>query len=552
MKRLTYLLLLTLTVCGMSCIKNDIPYPIEVLNIEGVSGDGFTVASIDAEKRIVTLTLDERTDIRNVEITQVKLTDQATPSRELTGIFDLRTPIYVTLSLYQDYEWTIRAEQHIERRFAVGGQVGSTVFDTENRTATAYVTKTADRSKVTVTELKLGAQGVTDYSPTLAQLSGTSFESVRFVDVTSHGITERWMLYVLPTDKTVELTGADAWSRVIWLYGEGIEGQPMGFRFRKQTGANQWTEWTEAKDVTTVNIRGGSFDACIPADPSSTYQVLAYCGDDTMQGSENLLTQGEPQLENSGFEQWCTIKDIVYPFSDDQHKYWGTGNKGAAIASETLTDKDAPRPGSTGQYSAALRSKFANIAGIGKFAAGNLFLGEYLRTEGTNGVITFGRSFTLRPRFLRIWYKYNQGIIDKVKGKPVGTEIQIGDPDNGHIYIALGTWTPDKYGWDAGPKGDLKDRQLVGTADSPICIDTRNVATFFDPNGPDVVAFGQEIITRTVGEWTEKTIEIVYKNNDTHTVPTNVMIVCSASRYGDYFTGSTKSELWVDDFELIY
>ena len=30
------------------------------------------------------------------------------------------------------------------------------------------------------------------------------------------------------------------------------------------------------------------------------------------------------------------------------------------------------------------------------------------------------------------------------------------------------------------------------------------------------------------------------------------MIVCSASRWGDYFTGSTKSEMWVDDFELIY
>ena len=30
------------------------------------------------------------------------------------------------------------------------------------------------------------------------------------------------------------------------------------------------------------------------------------------------------------------------------------------------------------------------------------------------------------------------------------------------------------------------------------------------------------------------------------------MIVCSASRWGDYFTGSTQSEMWLDDFELLY
>lgn len=67
------------------------------------------------------------------------------------------------------------------------GQIGSTVFDTKNRVATAYVAKTADLTNVAVTALKLGPEEITTYSPSLDELTGTSFESVRFVDISYHG-----------------------------------------------------------------------------------------------------------------------------------------------------------------------------------------------------------------------------------------------------------------------------------------------------------------------------------------------------------------------------
>ena len=38
---------------------------------------------------------------------------EARASAPLTGEFDLRTPQFITLSLYQDYEWELRAEQRI-------------------------------------------------------------------------------------------------------------------------------------------------------------------------------------------------------------------------------------------------------------------------------------------------------------------------------------------------------------------------------------------------------------------------------------------------------
>lgn len=535
-------LFFALAVAGSTgCIKNDIPYPVVKLAITSIAGEGFTVKEIDPAQRIVTLTLDETTDIRNVRITQVAYTEGAQASVDLTASsHDIRVPVRLTLTLYQDYEWTIIAEQQINRTFTVAGQIGAPVIDAEKRSATAYVGKDIDRSKIDVTALRLEPEvyengvNTTTYSPTLEQLSGSSFETVRVVDVSCHGRTEKWLLYVLPTDRSVALEAADAWSRVIWLYGSGVEGQKMGFRYRLAGG-----EWQEVPDVT---VKGGSFTARLAAEPETTYELLAYCGDEQTD-PVSVTTDPEQALENGGFENWCTLDGIVYPYADGASPYWGTGNKGSKIANATLTDKGDPRPGSSGQYSADLRSQFANIFGIGKFAAGNLFTGEYVMNAGTNGIITFGRPFTLRPTKLRIWVRYNRGVIDRVKSYPAGTEIKIGDNDNGHIYIALGTWSAEEYGKDS--TGEQR-----GSSASPICIDTRDVSTFFKSDGKDVIGYGEHVFKESVEEWTQITVPIEYRTTGTR--PTHLMIVCSASRWGDYFTGSTQSEMWLDDFELLY
>ena len=345
-------LFFALAVAGSTgCIKNDIPYPVVKLAITSIAGEGFTVKEIDPAQRIVTLTLDETTDIRNVRITQVAYTEGAQASVDLTASsHDMRVPVRLTLTLYQDYEWTIIAEQQINRTFTVAGQIGAPVIDAEKRSATAYVGKDIDRSKIDVTALRLEPEvyengvNTTTYSPTLEQLSGSSFETVRVVDVSCHGRTEKWLLYVLPTDRSVALEAADAWSRVIWLYGSGVEGQKMGFRYRLAGG-----EWQEVADVT---VDGGSFSARLAAEPETTYEVLAYCGDEQTDPT-SVTTDPEQALENGGFENWCTLDGIVYPYADGASPYWGTGNKGSKIANATLTDKGDPRPGSSGPHETA-------------------------------------------------------------------------------------------------------------------------------------------------------------------------------------------------------
>ena len=61
---------------------------------------------------------------------------------------------------------------------------------------------------------------------------------------------------------------------------------------------------------------------------------------------------------------------------------------------------------------------------------------------------------------------------------------------------------------------------------------------------------GEMVLDKTVGEWQEFTIRLDYNNLDIR--PTHIVVVCTSSRYGDYFTGSRQSVLFVDDLELYY
>ncbi len=513
-----------------SCIDNTIPYPVEKMEILDYEGEGFR-AAIDPVTRTVTLTLEEATDITAVKVTRVELTEHATASIPLTGTFDLRMPIEVTLSRYQDYRWTIQAVQPIERYFTVEGQIGETEIDTESRTATVYVAKGTDLGRIRVTSLKLGPASVTTMTPSMEEL--TSFGSVRYVYLqypALKGAQERWQLYVLETDVKVQITAADAWAKVAWLYGAAEEGTRVGFRYRK-VGEEAWSE------VPNVKQEGGTFSACVKGlQEASDYEFIAYSNEDLSPVVQRRTETTRP-LENGGFEDWCVVKDIVYPYAEGGSPFWASGNVGASIANATVTEgvKDT-RPGSSGKLSARLTSIFANVFGIGRFAAGNLYIGNYVRNDGTHGIINFGRPFTARPVALRGWVKYERGLIDYITTQPPGVTLQKGDPDCGSLYIALGDWDPAVYG---------------GTAESPVEVATRRIAeTAFDKDAEAVIGYGELLLTESVNGWTEVTIPIDYRS--TSRVPTHILVTFAASRYGDYFTGSSKSVLWVDDFELIY
>jgi hypothetical protein len=107
----------------------------------------------------------------------------------------------------------------------------------------------------------------------------------------------------------------------------------------------------------------------------------------------------------------------------------------------------------------------------------------------------------------------------------------------GSIYIALGDWPHQTF---------------EGETDIPVLVKTKPAdRQLFDSNSSNVIGYGECILKEsTEGEGLIKLeIPINYRSNRK---PTDIILVGSASRYGDYFTGSTGSTLWLDDLELIY
>ena len=540
MKKILLSSLLLAGLLATGCIENDIPYPVVECSIETIEAEGLSGApAFDYGARKVTLPLLETTDIQNVHITKAVLTKGAVASDSIVGYHDMRMPLLYTLSLYQNYNWTVEATQHISRAFSVEGQIGATEWDFDKRTAKVYV-NFEDLTSVTIKSLKLGPEGITKMSCTgVSDFNESNFDRLtdlrtpRHIDVTYHGRTERWWISAEYTAVKVSFDRIDGWARTAWLYASGVSGTDMGFCYRPD-GTAEWRP-VPASDI---EIHDGAFQTRIRGlQEESTYEVIAFSGTDTT-AVTRFTTERTQQLPNSGFEDWATLSDkILHPYLTENEAFWDTGNKGSATVN-TIISQGSPdiRPGSEGTTSAELTSTFAGFAGIGKFAAGNIFIGTYAETVGTNGKVNFGRPFTARPIALRGWIKYNQGTIDRIGNQPQGTTLVAGvDKDQGSIYIAVGTWTPEEYG---------------GTAESPVQIYTKEPSTFFNSQAPAVVGYGEWMITETIGEWRQFTIPLEYKATDI--VPTHLIIVCSASRWGDYFTGSAQSHMWLDDFELVW
>ena len=530
-KYFRYLFVAIATLAFVGCIENDIPYPVVKLDVLAFEAEGTkSAATIDATSHSIKLELEETTDIRNVKIARVEFTEGAKSSVAFPGVFDLRTPLYFTLSMYQEWEWSVSATQTIERYFKVDGQIGESVIDAEHHIATAYVPMDCDMKSITITDIKLGPKDITTYSVDPYTL--TDFDnSVRNVDVMYHGdIVETWTLKVIPTDVEVEFTTVDAWGKRIWLYANGRADTDLGFKYR-QAGAE---EWIVVEDVT---IDGGSFSACVAElETLTSYEVVAYSNDNVTE-VVTVTTEDIFLLPNAGFEEWSTANNVVYPFLTDAAPFWNTGNDGAALAGTTLTEPTSDtRPGSEGQYAASLQSKKASLMGLGKFAAGNIFVGEFGGLQGTNGLVNFGRPCVARPVALHGWVKYNCGTIDEVGKIPSSRpELKKGDSDEGQIVVAVGNWTAQEYG---------------GSADCPVVVNTQNESTFFNPRGKDVIGVGEMILTESTDGWMEFTLPLDYRS--TSEIPTHIIIICTGSRFGDYFTGSTQSLMLVDDFELIY
>ena len=304
----------------------------------------------------------------------------------------------------------------------------------------------------------------------------------------------------------------------------------VGFNYREK-GAADWTFVAGTNNGTTLTATVDNLKFGTP------YEYCAVAGGYTSPAKE-LTTLTPPQLPNASFEQTSTASDKALMFSADPNDfYWDSGNHGSQKMSKNVTEVTT-KYFHSGKQGLCLHSQYVGLGALGKFAAGNIFIGKYLATEGMDGVLGWGRPFNcpIRPKALKVWARYEPVNIthDNTSALP---SVSKGDPDNGIVYIALVTDQTMSYNSETWP-------QIVKTSSSS--------RQLFDPSGSNVVAYGEHVFTSATTE--PGLVEITIPLNDVNPSLTvsNIIIVASASRYGDYFVGGNGSLLYLDDFELVY
>lgn len=323
---------------------------------------------------------------------------------------------------------------------------------------------------------------------------------------------------------------ANAWSNFAYFTAADISGttadMALKFQYRKK-GEEAWTDVAakpDDKNYITDKITGltpaTTYEYQLVGTTNETTSIIGRVATFTME--TNIV------LQNGGFEDWHQNGKIWYAASKDVfnagHYLWDSSNPGGGAFGFNPTTGDASVK-RTGSYSAKLESQYAVV----KFAAASLYYGRFGKLIGTTGaIIDFGQPFKSRPTALHGFYQYAPKNIDNVGEKQPANTVKKGDMDICSIYIAL---SKKKY-----------------------TVDNTNPSTFINfESDENIIAYGElpaADCVNTNGKWKEFTINLKYKNITDK--PAYLIIVCSSSKYGDYFTGGKGSCLHLDDFELLY
>lgn len=450
--------------------------------------------------------------------------------------YDLEQPMYLELNAQKDFYVKV----------ATSSTLNSLMIQNENFKQWGFIVNQFDMLSLEGQEeaLKQFGISVSEKKQTLtgdvwtiffakklvAQMTGVEGSvSTTIEAVDAAGKSRKVVWNIVASSATVvtdEIIPSEVWTSKATLRGTvttALESVPK-FRYRAKNTAD-WTtvEATLVENAFSKEITGLT--------PGTTYEYQAMDGEKASSITYEFTTETAFQPENASFE-YVSGSCPLWIYGDGQSMWWDSGNKGSSMGSKNLTTQDGSIY-KDGKYSL----KLASTSILGNFAAGNVFTGQFLGTESLKyGTLGWGRPCTSRPTALKVWVRYTPGTVD------FGGHIAAGESDNGIIYVAVGDWqsTDSSYG-----------------AEWPVVVRTKG-PSLFDPHDSGTIGYGEQIFTENYGTDTETSMKEItipldyegYGGDDRK--PKSIIIVAAASRYGDYYEGSTSSVMWLDDMELIY
>lgn len=526
------------------CLKNDIPYPIVLAAVTDMEVDDMIgSAKINVNDRTISITVGDSVNVSSLRLTKFVFTEEASltipnermanpskfPSQPFSSLdklpmsadtrLDFSNPLQIVLSTYQDYVWTVSVNQQIEREVLVDGQVGNAIVDAEQHKVVIYVDKATPLNKLKVKTFNLGgSHGHVIPNPCDEKYAdGYNFSTPQkfYVQHAWEETSTEWQVFVYTSDNDDPTVSGSVFARTVSasFNASGVTGSSV-FEYRPKNSS----QWLKADAVSQSGSKLNVEMEGLQASTSYNYRLMS--GDKLLTEGTFTTTEATP-LTDGNLDSWHKTDKLWNPWSNGGNSFWDTGNKGATtIADSNSVPTDDSCDGNG--LAACLESKYLVL----KFAAGNLFTGTYVRTDGTNGVLDFGRPFSAFPTKLRFRYKYQSKVINRVGDDDL--ESLRGKPDSCAIYIILADW------------------------DKPFTIKTRkSERSLLDPKRDDhIIAYSELSTSESSSSYATVTMPIEYKFTDRR--PKYIVVVASASKYGDYFTGGEGSCLWVDNFELLY
>ncbi len=365
-------------------------------------------------------------------------------------------------------------------------------------------------------------------------LSGGSQIIELHVEDVDGGAVTKDLPYNLQGVKSYNGAQADLWLGRASLSAT-VFGTPSNVEIICREGEGEWQHFPAvASDNNTYTAQVEGICA------GHTYEYNLVIDGKTIGTSLAFSTAKGNQIPNGDMETWNESGKAYYPGESSSNKYWDTGNTGTTTLSggeNNLTSSSTDvRPGSTGSRSAFLDSKVI----MSKFGAGNIFVGRFgeVKITSMSATVYFGQPFTYnaKPKGVKMWVKYNCGTIDNV-----GSVGASGDPDLTKIFCCMcnwsGAWCVDSAKADTTTFSPSMDNIKN-------CSDNRY-------NGVLYTAYFES--TTSNHEWHELYIPFEKIEGADESNGANYLVfTATCSGYGDFFTGSSDSWMYIDDIELVY
>ena len=517
---------------AVSCIKYDMSYPRILAEFTEFTAEGAKSVTIDPATMTVFITLDEQSDLAQVKVQSVALNEKASfKGGDLPSVLDLRNPYKVTLSMYQDYIWTIKADQPVERYVKCANQVGDASISVNRREVYVYISMSQRLKYLEIKDMKLDLVGSEVLSTTgyhvednvsVEKTLDCSFPMIldctnarTFAVQTRTGV-EEWKLIAIPVEVPAQISSVSpwTWSADVSATFDGTSEPPV--IMYKQLDQTEWLSVPEEN----VTVDGIDYSVHIDGlEPLTQYEVkLIFLGED-LPGT-TFMTCAPVQLPNFNFDQWWSPDNgsLWYPYAQGADPtVWDSANKGAAtfIGSSTTPEEQDVISGKA----LRMESKYAVIA----FAAGNIYTGKFGQIAGVGAILDWGTPFSSRPSGLKGYYKYTPKPINRVKAPYENIK---GQMDKCQIQIFLTDW------------------------DTTFEINT-TAGKFVDfANDEHIIAYAKLETDQQTDGYVEFNLPLEYR--DKYRKPKFIVISCCSSYLGDYFTGGEGSVLLIDEFELLY